>query len=159
MASPSNGPSALLWLPFFILVAASAAGCKDSRRDSCAPGKRGCACTSALTCDSQLSCLDALCVQSRSWTLSFEGESVRACDVLLVSPDASRIESATFAANVQGQTSARGKRFAVSFVSRSGPLGHGAVALRGAGEAPAVAERACFDEDGAEVPGVEVSVQ
>lgn len=151
-----------LTISALLLASPLVAGCSPTSEEAstCAPGEPGCACTSSLTCDEGLVCVDVVCVEEREWFL-LHNSGARGCDILLESPAHSVVREALFDGHLLGQSAARGRRFALSFARRGRglPTSDTMVRLRGGGDPPAIVRATCFDESGGVLPTAEVSLR
>jgi hypothetical protein len=79
----------------------------------CSTGAIGCPCESSANCEEEAECLAGICRRGGA-VASVEGEGVRGCDVVVVLPELAGAKAA-FDGALLGETSQRGKRFALSF--------------------------------------------
>jgi len=135
--------------------------CTDGlcKAPACVAGTMGCPCRTGGACDTGLECIDAACQAAAGTGLFVGSAAARACDVVLLAPDA----TASFGTSVSGVSARRGDRLALSFVAKGDAALDGPVASVTGGDGKALSgltpEKAqCYDRLGAAVaePGVEV---
>ena len=138
-----------------------APGCGSDAPRNCATHVAGCPCDATGGCANGYDCVSQQCVEPMEIALRINAQDARACELVVVDGE-SRVTGVTFEDSAQGTHIRRGRRTAITFISREDRALGAAAILRTYGEGErhdvTVEQSRCFDRQGEEIAGSSVTV-
>lgn len=128
-------------------------GCSDDTGGpaACEPGRAGCECTAAGTCENGLTCEANLCAAEETLEVLIEDPNARACEVLLLERGG-KLSGVDYAEAVRGTHLRQAPRIALTFTRRSDEsFGAGDIQVRYVGDSATgleLSQADCFDSAG-----------